>query len=136
MLRPIRSETDYEQALSDIEALFEAQPNTPEGDRLDVLATLVEAYEQKHHPILPPDPIEAILYHLESRGLTRSDLEPYLGSRTRVVEVLDRQRALTMAMIRRLHKGLGLSADVLIQPYKLARTSAQSRLTTDSTPRL
>lgn len=123
-LRPIRTEADYEQALAEITHLFEAQPDTPEGDRLEVLTTLVEAYEQKHHAILPPDPIEALLYHLESRGLTRRDLEPYLGSRARVGEVLNRRRGLTIEMIRRLHKGLGLPAEVLIRPYPLQRNVA------------
>jgi HTH-type transcriptional regulator/antitoxin HigA len=130
-LRPIKTDVDYQQALAEIEALFEAQPNTLEGDRLDVLTTLVEAYEQKHHPVLPPDPIEALLYHLESRGLTRRDLEPYLGSRARVAEVLNRRRALTMGMIRRLHQGLGLPAEVLIQPYPLSRPSAQQTFAAD-----
>ena len=96
----------------------------PEADRLDVLTTLIEAYERKHHPISPPDPIEALLYHLESRGLTRRDLEPYLGGRTRVAEVLDRRRGLTIEMIRRLHEGLGLPAEILIRPYPLQRRSA------------
>lgn len=123
-LRPIKTEAEYEQALAEIETLFDAQPNTPEGDRLDVLTLLVEAYEQKQHPILPPDPIEALLYYIESRGLTRRDLEPYLGSRSRVAEVLNRRRALTIEMIRRLHKGLGISAEVLIQPYTIYRQSA------------
>ncbi|HZO87717.1 MAG TPA: helix-turn-helix domain-containing protein [Chthonomonadaceae bacterium] len=123
-LRPIKTEAEYEQVLKEIEALFEAQPDTPEGDRLEVLTTLVEAYERKHYPVLPPDPIEALLYHLESRGLTRRDLEPYLGSRARVAEVLNRRRALTIEMIRRLHNGLGIPAEVLIQPYTVHRQSA------------
>jgi HTH-type transcriptional regulator / antitoxin HigA len=123
-LRPIRTEADYEAALGEIEALFDALPQTPEGDRLEVLTTLVEAYERKYHPVLPPDPIEAIQYHLESRGLTRRDLEPYLGSRARVAEVLNRRRGLTIEMIRRLHQGLGLSAEILIQAYPLDRKAA------------
>jgi len=123
-LRPIRTEADYEQALAEINMLFEALPDTPAGDRLEVLATLVEAYEQKHHSVPPPDPIEALLYYLESRGLTRRDLEPYLGSRARVAEVLNRRRGLTIEMIRRLHQELGLPADVLIQPYPLRRKAA------------
>ncbi len=114
-LYPIKTEADYEQALAEIEALFEAQPDTPEGDRLDVLTTLVEVYERKHHPVLPADPIEALLYHLESRGLTRRDLEPYVGSRARVAEVLNRRRALTMGMIRSL-----------LQPYPLSQYAPQS----------
>lgn len=123
-LRPIRTEADYEVALAEIEKLFEAQPQTPAGDRLDVLTTLVEAYERKQYPILPPDPIEALQYHLESRGLTRRDLEPYLGSRARVAEVLNRRRGLTIEMIRRLHEGLGIPAATLIQPYPLERRAA------------
>jgi HTH-type transcriptional regulator/antitoxin HigA len=83
-----------------------------------VLTTLVEIYESKHHPIPAPDPIEAILYMLESRGLTRRDLEPYIGSRARVAEVLNRRRRLTLSMIRRLHAGLGIPAEILIQPYE------------------
>ncbi len=123
-LRPIRDEADYEEALAEIERLFSAQPGTPEGDHLDVITTLVEAYERRHHPVLPPDPIEALLYHMESRGLTRRDLEPYLGSRARVAEILNRRRALTIDMIRRLHTGLGLPAEILIQPYALQERAA------------
>ncbi|HTE20048.1 MAG TPA: transcriptional regulator, partial [Armatimonadota bacterium] len=115
-LRPIHTEEDYEQALWEIGTLFEAQSCTPEGDRLEVLTTLVEAYERQQHPVPPPDPVEALLYYLESRGLARRDLEPYLGSRARVAEVLNRRRGLTIEMIRRLHQGLGLPAEVLIRP--------------------
>jgi HTH-type transcriptional regulator / antitoxin HigA len=122
-LRPIKTESDYDQALAEIDTLFDALPDTPEGDRLEVLVTLVEAYERKHHPIPPPDPIDALHYYMESRGLTRRDLEPYIGSRSRVAEILNRRRALTIDMIRRLHKGIGVSADVLIQPYTLSRQS-------------
>jgi HTH-type transcriptional regulator / antitoxin HigA len=92
---------------------------TTAGDRLDVLTTLVESYESRHHSIPTPDPIEAILYHLESRGLSRRDLELYIGSRARVSEILNRKRSLTIEMIRRLHSGLGIPADVLIQPYSI-----------------
>ena len=123
-IRPLCSDADYDAALAEIERLFDARVNTPDGDRLDVLTTLVEAYEARHHPIAPPDPIEAILYHLESRGLTRRDLEPMLGSRARVSEILGRRRPLTLAMIRRLSEGLGLPADVLIQPYPLQQSAA------------
>jgi HTH-type transcriptional regulator/antitoxin HigA len=117
-IKPIRTEADYEAALAEIEQLFEAVPHTPEGDRLEVLTMLVEAYEEKHHPIPLPDPIEAIFYYLESRGLSRRDLEPYLGSRARVSEVLNRKRPLSLEMIRRLNNGLKIPAEVLIQPYK------------------
>ncbi len=117
-IKPIRTEADYEAALAEIEQLFEAIPGTPEGDRLEILTTLVEAYEEKHYPIPLPDPIEAILYYLESRGLSRRDLESYLGSRARVSEVLNRKRPLSLEMIRRLHSGLKIPAEVLIQPYE------------------
>ena len=119
-LHPIRTEADYEAALAEIERLFDAAPNTPEGDRLEVFATLVEAYEEQHYSIPIPNPIEAIKYYMESRGLCRRDLEPYLGSRARVAEVLNRKRPLSLEMIRRLHTGLGLKAEILIQSYPLA----------------
>jgi len=118
-LRPIKTEEDHKAALAEIERLFEAVPGTPEGDRLDIHTMLVEAYEEQHHAIPPPDPVAALEYYLESRGLARRDLEPYLGSRVRVAEILNRRRALTIEMIRRLHQGLGISAEVLIQPYPL-----------------
>jgi HTH-type transcriptional regulator / antitoxin HigA len=121
IVRPIRTEADYEKALFEIDRLFAAVPGTEEADRLEVLTTLVERYERQHHPVLPPDPIGALLYHMESRGLTRHDLEPYLGSRARVAEILNRRRGLTIEMIRRLHQGLGLPAEILIQPYALRR---------------
>jgi HTH-type transcriptional regulator/antitoxin HigA len=92
-----------------------ARRNTPEGDRLDVLVTLVEAWEAKHYPLDLPDPVEAIKYHMESRGLTARDLIPLIGSRNRVYEVLSRKRPLTLTMIRRLHEGLGIPADSLIK---------------------
>jgi len=116
-IRPIKTEEDYCIALNEIEQLFDAQPNTPEGDRLEVLTTLVAAYEEQHHPIPLPDPIEAMRYYMESRGLSRRDLEAYIGGRGRVTEVLNRRRALTIGMIRRLHAALGIPADVLIRPY-------------------
>ncbi len=123
-IRPIRNDADYQAALAEIEMLFSARPGTPEGDRLDVLTTLVEAYEAKHLPIAAPDPIAMIEYIMESRGLTRRDLEPYIGSRARVSEVLNRRRPLTLEMIRRLHQGLGAPAEVLIQPYDLHQQAA------------
>lgn len=116
-ITPIKTDADYHAALAEIDALFAAEPDTPEGDRLDVLTTLVASYEAQHHAVSPPDPIEAILYYLESRGLTRRDLEPYIGSRARVAEILNRKRSLTLEMIRKLHAGLGIPAEVLIQPY-------------------
>ena len=117
-IRPIKTEADYETALAEIEQLFEAEPGTPEGDRLEVLTTLVEAYEDAHYSIPFPDPIEAIRYYMESRGLVRRDLEPYLGSRARVSEILNRKRPLSLTMIRRLNKELGIPADILIKPYE------------------
>jgi HTH-type transcriptional regulator/antitoxin HigA len=119
-IRPIRTETDYQAALAETERLFDAAPNTPEGDRLEVLTTLVEAYEEKHYPISEPDPIEAIRYYMESRGLRPKDLEPYVGSRERVREVLSRKRRLSVTMMRKLHAGLGIPADILLQSYSLA----------------
>jgi len=123
-LRPIRTESDYRAALEEIEKLFDAEINSPECDRLEILTTLVEAYEQKHYPIKPPDPIEAILYYLESRGLSARDLEASIGDREQVTAILNRQLALTLDTIRRLNKDLGISAEILIQPYSLAKTSA------------
>ena len=123
-IKPIKNETDYQAALEEIEFLFDAAPDTPEGDRLEVLTTLVEAYEERHYSIPMPDPIEAIAYHMESRGLARRDLEPFIGSRARVSEILNRKRPLTMEMIRNLHKGLGIPAEVLIQPYHTFRDAA------------
>jgi HTH-type transcriptional regulator / antitoxin HigA len=123
-LRPIRTESDYQAALKEIEALFDAPPNTPEYDRLDLLSTLIEAYEKVHYPIEMPDPIEAILYYMDTRGLSRRDLEPYLGSRARVSEVLSRKRSLTLDMIRKLNQELGIPAEVLIQSYESMQTPA------------
>lgn len=117
--RPVRTEAEYQQALAAVERLFEAQPGTPDGDRLDLLVLLVEDYERRQFPILPPDPIEALLYLMERRGLREADLEPYLGGRGMVADILNRQRALTLEMIRRLHDGLDLPADLLIRPYRL-----------------
>ena len=123
-IRPIKNEADYKAALIEVELLFEADPETPEGDKLEVLTTLIEAYEEKHYSIPKPDPIEAILYHMESRGLTRRDMEAYIGSRARVSEILNRKRPLTMEMIRNIHKGLGIPAEVLIQPYHTYKDAA------------
>jgi HTH-type transcriptional regulator / antitoxin HigA len=122
--RPIRTEADYRAALNEIERLFDAEPNTIECDRLEVLTTLVEAYEQQNYPIEAPEPIEAILYYLESRGLSADDLEPIIGSLGEVKEILNRQQALTLEMIRRLNQQLGIPAEVLIKPYSLMKNSA------------
>ena len=120
-LRPIRSEEEYETALAEIDILWNAEDGTPEADRLDLLVLLVEAYEAEHYPIPAPDPIGLILHVMDAPGLTRRDLEPYLGSRARVAEVLSRRRPLSLAMIRKLQAGLGLPADVLVQPYATAQ---------------
>lgn len=114
IIKPIKSERDYQRALAEIDKLMDAKPNSREGDRLDMLATLVAAWEERHYPIDPPDAVEAILFAMEQRGLSRRDLEPYIGSRARVAEVLNRKRSLTLPMIRRLHAGLGIPADALI----------------------
>jgi HTH-type transcriptional regulator/antitoxin HigA len=113
-IRPIKTEADYERALGEIERLWGATANTPKGDKLDILLTLVEAYEQAHYPIDPPDPVEAIKFRMEQMGLTRKDLEPYLGKRGRVAEVLNRQRKLSLNMIRRLHTHLHIPLESLI----------------------
>jgi HTH-type transcriptional regulator/antitoxin HigA len=123
-LRPIKTETDYQLALQEIELLFDAAPNTPECDQLDILSTLAEAYEKAHFPIAMPDPIEAIHYYMDTRGLSRRDLEPYLGSRARVSDVLSRKRFLTLEMIRKLNQELGIPAEILIQPYQSLQTPA------------
>jgi HTH-type transcriptional regulator/antitoxin HigA len=114
-IRPIRSERDHRAALAEIEKLWDARPGTPAHDRLDVLAALVDAWEGEHHPIEPPDPVEAIRFRMEQRGLTRRDLEPFIGGRGRVAEVLAGKRRLTLALIRRLRAGLGVPAQALIR---------------------
>ena len=117
-VRPIRTEADYDAALGEVSALWGAASGTPEGDRLDVLATLIDAYEANHHAMDPPDPIEAIKFRMEQQGMTRRDLEEIIGTRTRIAEVLGRKRSLSIGMIRRLHDRLGISADVLIRPSR------------------
>jgi HTH-type transcriptional regulator/antitoxin HigA len=116
-IRPLRTEADYRAALEEVERLWEAEPGTPEGDRVEVLVTLIEAYEAKHHPIPAPDPIAAILFMMEQKGLTRRDLEPAIGSRSRVSQILNRKRPLTLPMIRALSALLHIPTDVLVQPY-------------------
>lgn len=122
-LKPIRTEADYEAALSEMERLWGAGSGTPDGDRLDVLATLVEVYEEKHHPMDPPDPIEAIKFRMEQQGLTRKDLESIIGPRNRVADVLNRKRGLSIDMIRQLHDRLGISAEVLIRPSRFDKVA-------------
>jgi HTH-type transcriptional regulator/antitoxin HigA len=120
-LKPIRCEADYDQALREVDRLWGAKNGTPNGDRLDILITLIEAYEDVHYPMGLPDPIEAIKLRMEDQGLTRKDLEPLIGSRTRVAEVLNRKRNLSIAMIRRLHAALGIPAEILLQPTRAER---------------
>jgi len=122
-LKPIRTKTEYKAALREIEALMDAAAGSPKADRLEVLAMLVEQYEAKHYPIPAPDPIDFLNYAMEARGLTRKDLEPYIGSRGRVAEVLNRIRPLSLAMIRNLSEGLTLPADVLIMDYELRKAA-------------
>ncbi|MDA0261803.1 MAG: transcriptional regulator [Proteobacteria bacterium] len=114
-ITPIKTQRDYKAALREIEGLMSASNNPPEGDRLDVLVTLVTAYEAKHHPIDPPDPIDAIRFRMDQQGLRPVDLVPYIGSRARVSHILAGKRPLTLPMIRKLTAGLGIPADVLIQ---------------------
>ncbi|HUC71255.1 MAG TPA: helix-turn-helix domain-containing protein [Stellaceae bacterium] len=123
-IRPIRSEADYRAALTEVERLWTADPGTPEGDRVDILSTLIEVYEARHYPILAPDPIAAILFMMEQKGLTRRDLEPAIGSRGRVSEVLNRKRPLTLPMVRALCILLDIPPDVLVQPYELRSAAA------------
>lgn len=122
-LKPIRTEADYDAALEEVERLWGAKSDTPDGDRLDVLATLIEVYEAKHYPMDPPDPVEAIQFRMEQQGLTRKDLEPIFGTRNRTSEILNRRRGLSIEMIRQLHDRLGISADVLIRPSRLEKAA-------------
>jgi HTH-type transcriptional regulator / antitoxin HigA len=117
-VKPIRSRRDYEAAIKAVERLWGAKAGTRDGDRLDVLATLIDSYEAEHYPMDPPDPVEAIKFRMEQQGLTRRDLEEIIGTRTRIAEVLDRKRGLSIATIRRLHERLGISADELIRPSR------------------
>lgn len=115
-IQPIRTRADHRQALAEVERLWNAPPGSAAADRLEVLTTLIAAYEAAHEPVAPPDPIDAVLFRMEQMGLSRKELEPYLGPRSRVSEVLSRRRPLSLAMIRRLHEGLGIPAEVLIRP--------------------
>jgi HTH-type transcriptional regulator/antitoxin HigA len=114
-IAPLKNRRDYRHALKEIEALMQAKRNTPEGDRLDMLVTLVEAWERKHYPLDLPDPVEAIKYHMEQNGLAPRDLISFIGSRNRVHEVLNRKRPLTLKMIQRLHAGLRIPAESLLK---------------------
>jgi HTH-type transcriptional regulator / antitoxin HigA len=122
-IQPIKTEVDYELALSSIEELWDAKEGTAEGDRLDILITLVDAYERQHHPIYPPDPVAAIEFHMDQNGLTRADLEQYIGTRARVSEVLNGKRGLSIEMIRNLNEALGIPLESLIARPKASRVS-------------
>ena len=122
-IRPIKTERDYKEALRAVETLWGAEVDTPKGDRLDVLITLVDAYESAHHPIYPPDPVAAIEFHMDQNELSRTDLERYIGTRARVSEVLGRRRGLSIEMIRNLHEGLGIPLESLIGRAKEAKAS-------------
>src|SRR5690242_2890832 len=122
-IKPIRTRADYERTLREIERLWGSKEATPEGDRLDVLTTLAEAYEQKHFAIDPPDPIEAIRFRLEQQGLEPRALIGVIGGRSRVYEVMQRKRSLSLEMIRRLHQRFGIPADVLIRPSRRPRAA-------------
>lgn len=121
--KPIRTIADNEMALKRIEVLFDAEPDTPEGDELEILITLVNAFEDEHYPIEAPDPIEAINFRMEQQGLGDADLVKYLGQRSRVSEVLNRQRRLSLNMIRKLNEGLKIPLSCLIKEYQLVKTS-------------
>lgn len=118
-IRPIRTKADHRWALKEVERLWNAEPGTPDGDRVDILVTLIEAYEAKHFPIPAPDPIAAIEFMLEQKGLTRRDLEPAIGSRGRVSEVMTRKRPLTLPMVRALSRFLQIPTEILAQAYPL-----------------
>ena len=115
-IKPIKTGADYQETLREIDSLMMASSNTPEGEKLDVLVTLVEAYERKHYPLELPDPVEAIKFEMEQKGLTVKDLEPMIGKSNRVYEILNYKRSLTLKMIWNLHKGLGIPAESLIRP--------------------
>lgn len=120
-IKPIKTVEDNSAALARIEQLWDAEPNTPEGDELEVLVTLVQAFEEKNYRIEAPDPIEAIKFRMEQQGLEDKDLVPFLGQRSRVTEVLSRQRGLSLAMIRKLNTGLNIPLDCLVKEYELVK---------------
>ena len=113
-IRPIKTEKDYNEAIQRIEKLWGAKKNSPSGDELDLLCTIVEAYEMKHFPILPPDPVDAIIFRMEQMNMTKSDMAKYLGSQSRVSEILTRKRQLTLKMVKSLYKGLKIPAEILL----------------------
>ena len=113
-IKPIRSDEELKAAFQRLEAIFRTEPGTPEADEMEVLVTLIEAYENKHYDIMPPDPIEAIKFRMEQQNLTARDLEAYIGSSGRVSEVLNRKRPLSLRMIKRLHDGLSIPYESLL----------------------
>ncbi|HFB67261.1 MAG TPA: transcriptional regulator [Aeromonadales bacterium] len=115
-IKPIKTDADYRAALKEIESLMMASPDTPEGEKLDVMATLIDAYEARHFPFDLPDPVEAIKFEMERKGLKVKDLEPMIGKSNRVYEILSHKRSLTLKMIWKLHEGLGIPAESLIKP--------------------
>jgi HTH-type transcriptional regulator / antitoxin HigA len=122
-IKPIRTEADHRAVLKEIETLMSARPGTAEGDRLDVLATLVEAWEKKRYPMELPDPVEAIKFRMEQSGLAAKDLVPMIGQINRVYKVLNQKRPLTLQVIRRLHRDLGIPAESLIKPMAERRAA-------------
>ena len=125
-IRPIRTEADYDQALAEVDRLWGSKQGTPNGDRLDVLLVLIEDYEAKHHSIDPPDPVEAIKFRMEQMNLTRKDLEPLLGPRGRVAEVINRRRPLSLSMIRKLHHSLHIPLESLVGAnFSIQRTGRE-----------
>ena len=114
-IRPIKTEQDYNSAIRRIEVLWGAEKDTPQGDEMDLLVTLVESYEMKHYPIAPPDPVDAIKFRMEQMDMTKADLIQYIGSQSRVSEVLNRKRKLTLGMIKSLYKGLRIPAEILLE---------------------
>jgi HTH-type transcriptional regulator/antitoxin HigA len=129
-IKPVRTSKDHRAALAEVENLWDAKPGTPEHDRLEVLVTLIEAYEAKHHPIPPPDPVEAIRFRMDQMDLDRKDLEGIIGSRARVSEVLSGRRRLSLGMIQRLHHRLGIPAEILIGSETRERGRQVGRRTT------
>ncbi len=113
-IKPIKTEKDYNDAILRVEKLWGAKKNSPDGDELDLLCTIVEAYEMKHYPILPPDPVDAILFRMEQMNMTKTDMAKYIGSQSRVSEILGRKRQLTLKMVKSLYKGLKIPAEILL----------------------
>jgi HTH-type transcriptional regulator / antitoxin HigA len=113
-IKPIKTEKDYNEAIQRIEKLWGSEKNSPMGDELDLLCTLVEAYEIKHFPILPPDPVDAIIFRMEQMNMTKTDMAKYIGSQSRVSEILGRKRQLTLKMVKSLYKGLKIPAEILL----------------------